>query len=230
MQEQAEFRAHTTDRLTTIETKLSSIETALVGFRLSQAAINPADKRSQTEAKQLIASAHGSSIELPSSVVEQAGKSFVAVASKEPSAWDVALQFLNYRSYLNSVSEPKGETRPIPDFWSKYEIPKANIDFALGTLKWQGFSRPPDVPQLRLLSAPDLNILQPSGPQFLVVTNPSVVLDNLYARRVIFKDSVITYNGGPLKLDEVYFVNCTFQVIGKPQDSFSRMPFCPTQQ
>jgi hypothetical protein len=41
----------------------------------------------------------------------------------------------------------------------------------------------------------------------------ALLLGGLYAKNVIVKNSKVVYHGGPLKLDNVYFVNCTFEIF-----------------
>lgn len=35
-------------------------------------------------------------------------------------------------------------------------------------------------------------------------------------KNVIFKDTEITYDGGPVDMQNVFFVNCTFNIVKKP--------------
>jgi len=51
------------------------------------------------------------------------------------------------------------------------------------------------------------------GHPFLHVTGTGeVVLDGYQLRNVIFYGVKVDYNGGPIRLEKVYFVNCTFDV------------------
>ena len=45
---------------------------------------------------------------------------------------------------------------------------------------------------------------------------PVAVKNSLIFNGVIFKDVRVIYSGGPLKLDGVYFVDCTFEL--QPSD------------
>ena len=45
---------------------------------------------------------------------------------------------------------------------------------------------------------------------------PGAVANSLIFKNIAFKDVRVIYNGGPLKLDNVYFVNCTFEL--QPSD------------
>jgi hypothetical protein len=49
------------------------------------------------------------------------------------------------------------------------------------------------------------------GPAFLVVKGLQATIDGFFLKHVAFQDMNLLYNGGPLNLDEVYFINCRFQ-------------------
>ena len=44
----------------------------------------------------------------------------------------------------------------------------------------------------------------------------AVILDDQRFRNVIIKDSVVDYDGGPILLENVHFVNCTFRFRQTP--------------
>ena len=67
------------------------------------AAEHPLVPQNQAAAKELLAQAKQKLIPpIPKPVVEQAGKIFVEAARTDPKAWEVASDFMNYRSILNS--------------------------------------------------------------------------------------------------------------------------------
>jgi hypothetical protein len=47
----------------------------------------------------------------------------------------------------------------------------------------------------------------------MVISNSPFIVDTLYLKHVIFQNSHIIYRGGPVILEDVYFVNCTFEVV-----------------
>lgn len=49
-----------------------------------------------------------------------------------------------------------------------------------------------------------------SGPAYLFVDGGSIILDGYEIRNVIFRNTRIIYHGGPLRVDDAYFVNCSF--------------------
>jgi hypothetical protein len=52
----------------------------------------------------------------------------------------------------------------------------------------------------------------------LVVEGYDVTIDGLDARNVLFSNSKITYSGGQLAMENVYFSNCTFQIAVRGGD------------
>jgi hypothetical protein len=49
------------------------------------------------------------------------------------------------------------------------------------------------------------------GPAYLVVKGLDATLDGFRLKHVVFQNMSLAYHGGPLTLDEVYFINCSFQ-------------------
>jgi hypothetical protein len=73
-----------------------------------------------------------------------------------------------------------------------------------------GIARPPDLAEM--LHIDDLPPNSSYGPAYLVVKGMDATLDNFRLKHVLFQDMRLSYHGGPLVLNQVYFVNCTFQV------------------
>lgn len=46
-----------------------------------------------------------------------------------------------------------------------------------------------------------------------VTADAELIIDGYYLRNVILRDVQIAYNGGPLILENVYFVNCNFKIV-----------------
>ncbi|MGA7767982.1 MAG: hypothetical protein WCA27_17375 [Candidatus Sulfotelmatobacter sp.] len=127
-------------------------------------------------------------------------------------AWRVTLQIINYRSFLNADHSPLGHESfvtnsevsmnrfllhltykpPVGVSWSPEYVP---IDQAF-IYKKIGDTRPP------------------SGHAHLLVSGAAesseVMIDGYHLKNVIFNHLKIRYAGGPLIMENVYFVNCTF--------------------
>lgn len=105
--EETKFRTKTEDRLTEIEKSLLAIQAKMV---LSK----PPDSENQADAKGVLAYAKKESIQLPESVIAQGGQKFIEAAARDPKAWDVALDFVNYRSSMNTTFRMNGPMVPLP--------------------------------------------------------------------------------------------------------------------
>jgi hypothetical protein len=54
-----------------------------------------------------------------------------------------------------------------------------------------------------------------TGDQYVIVSEGEPIIDGLDMKNVIFQGVKIIYHGGPLRMNNVFFVNCTFEL---PQD------------
>lgn len=214
----ATFRTHTEDRLTNIESQLANVNSTLKETQLKQSAFDPASPASAGDAARVLADARKNATKLNPSVIQEAGQQFVKAAAASRPAWDTALQFLNYRSFLNAAVVPTGPKQLIGED-TNYYVPKSSADFsAPGAAMYSvGANKTPDVPQFREINAPDPNADKAAGPQYLLVTNLTLTLDGLFVKRVIVKDAHVVYHGGPVVLQGVYFVDCTFEIDHRPQ-------------
>jgi len=211
--QESEFRGGTQVRLTNIETRLGGIEASLLALRATQAANQPTDKKNIAEAKAILNAAIQSAIKLPPNVVERSGKAFIDAASKEPAAWDAAQAFLDYRSVLNVPSMPVG--RITREFTTHYTTDNL-LNMEKAALSVLGATDAANAAQLRHINGPDMNQGIPTQPSFLIYENATFQLDTMFLRGVIFRDSRIIYKGGPIVLQGVYFINCTFAIERQP--------------
>jgi hypothetical protein len=79
-------------------------------------------------------------------------------------------------------------------------------------------SRQPEVARMERLD--DVRpVASDYGPGFLIVQGLSATIDGFYLRRIIFKNMKLTYHGGPLVLEQVYFLECQFEMVVSPNSS-----------
>jgi len=148
-------------------------------------------------------------------VVLRAGQSLLRASFNE-SNWDAATKVLGYISFLNTkVAPPIGDvTAPGQDFVISsdfYQPPS----WKMNSIAWIGTSRPPDIPELRPIGGQDVNQKSPIASSYLLIKGGTLKLDGLFIKRAIFSNAHIEYDGGPLSLVGVYFINCTFTVAPK---------------
>jgi hypothetical protein len=56
------------------------------------------------------------------------------------------------------------------------------------------------------------HIHNPVAPEYLLVKGADAIIDEFHLRRIIYEDSRISYHGGRVKTEMVYFVHCTFDI------------------
>lgn len=70
--------------------------------------------------------------------------------------------------------------------------------------------------QFLRLGESDPNASSALGNDWILADGGAVTIDNLRLRKVIFRNTYIVYSGGPLEMQDVYFLNCTFNVKQQP--------------
>lgn len=159
-------------------------------------------------------------IAIDTSDIKQTGARIIEKSRSDPEAWDAALAFLDYRSFLASISFtlPAGEIRQISDpVVTHYDFGNNMLNFGKGaTLATIGLIESADLPQIHQIFSPDENAGAKRGPIFLLLTGADLVLDNLYLKKLIIVNSHIIYRGGPITLENVSFINCTFEIDRRP--------------
>lgn len=55
------------------------------------------------------------------------------------------------------------------------------------------------------------NLNKKLGARVLIIEG-QVSLDDMYLKNVIIRNSIVSYNGGPVSLENVTFVNCIFKL------------------
>jgi hypothetical protein len=216
------FRVQTEVRLDTLE--LSS--------RALRSAQEPAKEKNQIAAKAVIAEAKKKSIRLPGTVVEDAGESFIEASKTEPKAWGVALDFIAYRSDLNvsglvDLGEYPGMSYSdifrgfrIYASWRLVPFEHGAIDVRLGDelkfkqdMEKEYRDRIGKLPQEKNIYA-----------QYVMAvgkgTTSLLPIDGLHFRNVVLKNARVVYSGGPILLENVKFIDCTFD-LPRNEDTMS---------
>jgi hypothetical protein len=195
-----------------INTFLHDNGSFIAGLRLQQNATEPGSPQHIADVRHVLDTAKRGNIRIPADVVKTAGTKFVQVSQTTPDAWTAVLDFLNYQSFLNLSSVPTGQLRAPEKSGNTQYSAKNVLNFPKMIVHWMGYSDFPDVAQFRPIGDPDLNGGKP-GPAFLLFDGAEVLVDGMHIKRVIFRNSHIIYRGGPINLDTVYFVNCTFEIV-----------------
>ena len=220
-----EFKTRTGDRLDTIEKQIGTIQGDIRALRLSQSAATPSSSQSIEEAKRIVNEAKTSKVPIPVETIERTGKEFVEAAKHTAGAWEVVLELASYRSDINAGNLPslsrlrkapqdsgydiivriQDATKPGPPSVTGKDAPAevwlAGDAPAETSAKVEYFDNPPQRGSTHA--------------QYILIDwlRPEINfgLDNIYLKNVIIKNAVVVYLGGPIKLENVYFVNCTFK-------------------
>jgi|SRR5271157_2508491 len=208
----AEFRTHTEDRLTSIEATLNKISSTLEGNKLKQIGSNPVNPQNIAEAKNVLTAATASKTNIDPSIVKDVGIKFVEASQKDPAAWDTALAFLNYKSSLD-ISAPNAPTQI------------ANITTTYTVVPPPG-EKPPEFyvqeiapkEQAAVLDhiGIDQNAGKPTGFRYIFGVGGAATLDGMQLKNVVFRNVHVVYHGGPVIMQNVYFVDCVFDMERKP--------------
>jgi hypothetical protein len=165
---------------------------------------------------------------LPRGLVAEAGANLLRMQPKDatPSVWEATEKLLNYISYVNRSTRPnlkQDEVASTPA--TNYSIPTEWH----AVLREMGASKAPLVPELHPIQLQNENLGLGSGPSYLILSGGTIKLDGMVMRRVIITDATVVYEGSPVVLEDIRFINCTFTVKRKPQgELFALAVFSPS--
>ena len=193
--------------------RLAVIESYIPEQRLKQISDNPALPDNVQTASQILRGSRKDNVRLDPAVVVASGQKFISAAESNPSSWPAVEEFLNYRSFLNISTAPN-----LPEPPNEVKLPEKTWYFKV----WKEGGEKPRFMVFGFVPPKDAAYLEPIGQklnpdtsaygrQFLVVEGGDTLIDGLQMKNVVFRDSRVGYLGGVVKLDNVYFINCTFQ-------------------
>jgi hypothetical protein len=178
-------------------------------------------KGSLKHADELLQIARAEKLRLDPGLLASYGKQ-VAALSDEPvdsaAARRTLINLLDYRSFLNAEFVPSLSQLTPATGKSKYQSSVSVLpnpehpewSAALTVFFAGGYAAPDKSARLESLSNP-----QPESSEFafFVIEGGmhALVLDGAYMKNVIIRNSAVVYSGGPVLLENVYFVNCTFK-------------------
>ena len=132
------------------------------------------------------------------------------------SAWGAALTFVNYKSFLNVSLTLQ---------WHNV-IGNGNLNTLYVTHSPQGMRAPKfsvlgaveadRAAKFLTIGQTDPNATSRFGNDWIIADGGGLVLDNVHLKKVVLRNVYIEYNGGPLEMEEVYFLNCTFSIKQHP--------------
>lgn len=145
-------------------------------------------------------------------VTPDAGVKFARASKEDPSAWSVAIDLIDYRSYLNTFSTVLPPTVPVDRLTTIYHLaespppgrnsPQFTIPSAAVHKDAAAICEP--------LGLPPADADNPLGNPFIIGTGGYLDLDGMHLRHVFLNGVEIHYSGKPLMMEDVVFLNCTF--------------------
>ena len=179
--------------------------------KLQQASLDPADSSNIKRAKLVLAGARAAQIPIASSTLDGTGKRFVDASARTPESWNAALEFVNYKSSLKKAAPSLGPSTPSDNRLVYYFLFSPH-GMEHPSVKSGGVAPRADAAQYDIIGR-NQNAGLELGNAFLIATGGAQILDGMQFKNVIFQGVEIYYNGGPVLLTNVTFINCTFKMI-----------------
>jgi len=201
-----------TDRLDKFDLRLTGIEGQLSVLVIQRAALEPTNPVNAKRAVEVLAAAKNNGLELDSTAIVESGQKFIAAAQKSTEAWSAALAFIGYRSFLNaSTTFPLSGLETRADGTKYYYVPNGSDP------QFSHYGRVPVTQAARLNTiGTNLNTDRMDGDVFLVADGGGMIIDHMDMKNIVLRNVRIVYHGGPLVMENVYFLNCTFEVSRSP--------------
>jgi len=150
-------------------------------------------------------------IEIDQKVLSATGVNLVDASADAPSAWSSALKLVSLKSLNVKIPILPDTRRSATDY--VMQSPKG-VRWT-GEIYALGSTNQDEAAQANRIGV-DANLNVPVGPGFLLVEKGSVLLDGMHFKNLIFQDAQIHYLGGSVQLENVYFLNCSFEIERKP--------------
>jgi hypothetical protein len=176
----------------------------------------------------LVAVAKSQNVTVEPNIVTEVGTKLVDASREHAQAWDAALRWVNYKSFNNSFSSSLPDTTNVPEFRDKYGIYIPN-GATKPTFSLKGSVPAETAAETGYIGQEGRNKGMTSGPEWIVAEGGAVGLDGIYLRNVIFHNVYVQYFGGGLRMKNVYFIDCTFDMKAEPKtQQFALALLAPT--
>ncbi len=211
---EATFEANTSDHLKSIDNSLSSLRSSLSGTQLSSLSTRPINSETPVQVSRIISSATKAHETLGPDVIADAAAGFLQSASINPAAWKATSLLLDYKSTLNSALAPSTvSAQP----YMNVEAEFTGNEPWIGRLAFIGRVHGDRIAQLEELDHPHQANSPNVGPAYYVLNGGEFDLDGLYLKNVIVKDALVVYRGGPVRIENTFFVDCHFRMEATPK-------------
>jgi hypothetical protein len=176
--------------------------------QLYVAAENPTVAQNQDKVLRVLSDTREAHTPIPTDTLASAGHSFVAASEQDSGAWKTTQALMAYRTYVTSLTFTVPITGTVPQNTSYLALSvPGEILPSLGFVP-QGVSEGNAARLQRIGKPTNPNVTM--GPEELIAMGGATRIDGMDIAHVIFDGVEVHYDGGPLRLQDVIFVNCTF--------------------
>jgi hypothetical protein len=160
----------------------------------------------------LLTVAKNQAVNIPPALVSKIGTGLVGAVKFNPDAWNAALSFLVYKSEnfdkaTLPVPPPTDNTEPTKTVYAVNTIPGKEAP-KLGV---SGRTDSKNAANISFIGK-RLNDNLPVGAAYIWMSDGNVALDNTELKNVVMTRVHVYYSGGPVQLQNVYFVDCIFEM------------------
>lgn len=226
-------------RLEGIQTAIQNLTGEVDLIRLHQLSSDPSDPKNVEEAANLLIKDQANKIGIDPVEIRKIGAKFLEAAENRPANWTPALAFLSYCSFLNAFAAPATpNATPVP-----YDVEFPFMVLSGAPPNWRsgirflasretvpigeaakiekiGSREHGEFPQEKV--GPMYLIMQVGG-EAAQVSHLKIGLDHMLLKNAIIRNARLSYEGGPLILSNVFFVDCFFDVARvKPGEKFAK--------
>jgi hypothetical protein len=128
-----------------------------------------------------------------------------------PEAWDAVMASLGYKSFSDARILPADLRGQPSQFTTKYVTANAIGGRTPDRVGVTGVAPAKQAARLNLIGRNE-NADKAYGNKFIFVYGGDLVIDNMDMKNVVFRNSHIIYQGDPIKMENVYFINCRFDI------------------
>jgi hypothetical protein len=179
----------------------------------------PADRKGATGAVQqrgdALKTATVRRIETDPALVAESGAEvlgFIKKNQNDAPAWNTFMEHVNYRSFLNAGLVPSISSQALEKTSTAFFRQPETAGGRLPVAKAAWGTDDPERAAIFEAIGGKLNSGKNLLPTVFILENGSVVLDGNHARHVRFENCRIIYRGGPVEMEDVVFLNCTFEM------------------
>jgi hypothetical protein len=156
----------------------------------------------------LLAVAKDQHVNIQPQIISKIGTDLIGESSEHPPAWKTAISLVEYKTANTEI--PLEIPKPIQvSYDSHYNFETPGDDLTPPKVGTIGEVPREQAAQLNHIGN-DMNKDVPGGPAFLLADGGELVLDSMQLRNVILRGVHVFYSGGPVVLNNVYFINCVF--------------------